>query len=386
MPGFELIGREEHNLVNRVFDQGGILFRHSFDHLRNNTYMVRDFEDAFARRMQSPRALAVTSGTAALRVALAALGIRGGDEVITQSFTFVATVEAIIEARAKPICCEIDKTLNMDPADLEKRITPKTKAIIVVHMLGAPARLEEIMAIANKHCIPVIEDTAWGCGGSLKGRSLGSWGQIGTFSFDFAKTMTTGEGGMLLFNDEDTADRAAAWHDHGHENNPDFPRWEDTRSSSGFNYRMMELQGAVGLAQLEKLDSVVSSQRANAKLIRDQIAELPIEFRETLEEAYETADALIFFVKNQEFALRCREYLIADGLGTKILPEAYTWHFAGTWSHMAELEESHPEGLENAFPKSINLIKRAVSLPITVKMGEDVPGRIRLALEKALKP
>jgi 8-amino-3,8-dideoxy-alpha-D-manno-octulosonate transaminase len=384
MPGFELIGEEESRSVKRVFDKGGILFRHSFDHLRNGTYMVRDFEDAFAKRMQSPRALAVTSGTAALRVALASLGIKEGDEVITQSFTFVATVEAIIESRATPVCCEIDATLNMDPADLVNKITPKTKAIIVVHMLGVPARLEEIVVIANKHNIPIIEDTAWGCGGSLNDRPLGTWGEIGTFSFDFAKTMTTGEGGMLLFNNDAIADRAAAWHDHGHENNPDFPRWEDTRSSSGFNYRMMELQGAVGLAQLEKLDFVVTRQRENAEAIRNALGELPIQFRESPPGSYETADALIFFVENREIALRCRNQLVADGLGTKILPEAYGWHFAGTWNHMKELVAANGGDLELAFPQSMQWINRAVSLPITVKMDEDVPGRIRLALEKSL--
>lgn len=385
MPGFELIGNEEFQSVKRVFDQGGILFRHSFDHLRNDTYMVRDFEEAFARRMSSPHALAVTSGTAALRVALAALNVKEGDEVITQSFTFVATVEAIIESQAKPICCEIDQTLNMDHRDLEKKITPKTKAIIVVHMLGTPARLEEIMAIANKHDIPVIEDTAWGCGGSLKDRPLGTWGKIGTFSFDFAKTMTTGEGGMLLFKDKATAERAAAWHDHGHENNPDFPRWEDSRSSSGFNYRMMELQGAVGLAQLKKLEYVVLSQRKNAGQIRDQLEGLPIQFRESPEGSYETADALILFVEDVSTASRCREELIADGLGTKILPEAYTWHFAATWTHMAELVQAHGGDLKSAFPQSSKLIGRAVSLPINVKMDDDVPLRIRAALTRALK-
>ena len=194
MPGFEVIGEEEFQSVKDVFSNGGILFRHSFDHLRNGTYKVKSFEEAFAKRMGSKEALALTSGTAALRVALASLHIGEGDEVIAPSFTFVATVEAIIESRATPVCCEIDDTLNMDPLDLEKRITSKTKAIIVVHMLGTPARMVEIMEIANKHGLKVIEDTAWGCGGSLQGKPLGTWGDIGTYSFDFAKTMTCGEG------------------------------------------------------------------------------------------------------------------------------------------------------------------------------------------------
>ena len=242
MPGFEVIGAEEHAEINDIFARGGVLFRHGFDALRNDCYKVREFETAFAAYMKVPHALAVTSGTAALRVALAALDLQPGNEVITQSFTFVATAEAIIEARAVPVCCEVDATLNMDPADLERRITPRTRAIIAVHMLGTPARLREISAICDRHNLVLIEDAAWGCGGSLDGRALGTWGRMGTFSFDFAKTMTTGEGGMIVFRDKRDYERAAAWHDHGHENNPAVPRWEDTRSGSGFNYRMNELQ------------------------------------------------------------------------------------------------------------------------------------------------
>ena len=204
------------------------------------------------------------------------LSIGEGDEVITQSFTFVATVEAIIESRAKPICANIDKTLNLDPIDLENHITPKTKAVIAVHMLGVPSRLEEIKKICNKHNLFLIEDTAWGCGGSLNNKPLGTWGDIGTFSFDFAKTITTGEGGMLLIKDKTIYEKAAAWHDHGHENNPSVPRWEDTRSSSGFNFRMMELQGAVGIAQLRKLSNIVERQRKNLNTIWEMIEDLPM--------------------------------------------------------------------------------------------------------------
>jgi 8-amino-3,8-dideoxy-alpha-D-manno-octulosonate transaminase len=384
MPGFELIGAEEQAEVNEVFERGGILFRHSFDPLRNGCYKVKEFEEAFAETMQVDRALAVTSGTAALRVALAAIGVGPGDEVITQSFTFVATVEAIIEARATPVCVDIDKTLNMDPVDLERKITDKTKAVIVVHMLGTPAHLREIKEICDKRGIQLIEDTAWGCGGSLDGIPLGTWGQIGTYSFDFAKTMTTGEGGMLVFQDEDTYQRAAAWHDHGHENNPAVPRWEDTRSSSGFNYRMMELQGAVGLAQLRKLADVVKSQRKNKALIWDEIADLPdIEPRAVPDGSYETADALVFLVESNSVARSCRDELRKAGLGTKILPEAYTWHFAGTWNHMTPLVERHGN-LEDAFSQSKEILSRAVSLPIGVQLPENAPSKIRDALSSVL--
>jgi len=385
MPGFELIGKEEFSEVKSVFDEGGILFRHSFDHLRNGVYKVQEFEKSFAKRMNVPHALAVTSGTAALRVALAALDIKTGDEIITQSFTFVATVEAIIESRAIPVITEIDKTLNMDPADLESKITDKTRAIIVVHMLGVPARLKEIKEIADKNGIPLIEDTAWGCGGYYNQISLGTYGDIGTYSFDFAKTMTTGEGGMVVFKDKNLFDKAAAWHDHGHENNPDLPRWEDSRSCSGFNYRMMELQGAVGLAQLKKLDYVVEKQRENADLIEQTIADLSIEMRTVPDGSFETADALVFFVDNNRTARKCRDALLKATLGTKILPEAITWHFAGTWDHMQELVNRNGIDLINAFPKSIELLNRSVSLPIAINMLDNFPTKIRDTLMSVLK-
>lgn len=385
MPGFEVLGQEELAEVQDVFARGGILFRHGFDALRNDCYKVREFERAFAKAMSVEWALAVSSGTAALRVAMAALGIGAGDEVITQSFTFVATVEAIIESGATPVCADIDATLNIDPIDLEDRITPMTKAVIVVHMLGTPARLPEIEEICRRRNLYLIEDTAWGCGGRLGDRPLGSWGDIGTFSFDFAKTMTTGEGGMVLFRDEAVYRRAAAWHDHGHENNPAVPRWEDTRSSSGFNYRMMELQGAIGLAQLKKLPKVVEAQRANKAALWDVIADLPgIEPRAMPEDSYETADALVFLVPNNEVARRCRAQLLAVGLATKILPEAYTWHFAGSWTHMPPLVGAHNGDLQSAFARSHAILSRAVSLPIGVKLAADTPSKVREALAVAL--
>jgi 8-amino-3,8-dideoxy-alpha-D-manno-octulosonate transaminase len=384
VPGFEVIGAEEQAEINDIFACGGVLFRHGFDAMRNGSYKVRDFEAAFATYMGVPHALAVTSGTAALRVALAVLDLQPGDEVITQSFTFVATAEAIIESRAVPVCCEIDGTLNMDPADVERRITPRTRAVIAVHMLGTPARLREIAAVCERHDVVLIEDAAWGCGGSLDGRALGTWGRMGTFSFDFAKTMTTGEGGMIVFHDRSDYERAAAWHDHGHENNPKVPRWEDTRSGSGFNYRMTELQGAVGLAQLRKLDEVVGRQRTNFAAMWNAISDLRgVTPREVPAGSVETADALVFEVADSATARRCRDALVAAGMSTKILPEAVTWHFAGTWTHMSELVASHGN-LATAFPRSAERLARCVSLPVVVKMAPDVPQRLRAALQSVL--
>lgn len=385
MPGYEIIGKEELREIKDIFDNGGVLFRHGFDHLRNGIYKVNQFEKKFSKKMNTPYALAVTSGTAALRVALAAIEIKPKDEIITQSFTFVATVEAIIESRGIPIITEIDDTLNMDPKDFEKKITKNTKAVIVVHMLGTPARLDEIKKIAKKHKIFLIEDTAWGCGGKYNGIPLGNFGDIGTFSFDFAKTMTTGEGGMVIFKNKKLFNKAAAWHDHGHENNPKLPRWEDSRSSSGFNYRMNELQGAVGIAQLKKLDKVVKGQRKSAKKILSILKKYPLTLRKSPKGSKETFDSLVFFVSNPKLAIRCRNQLLSRGIGTKILPEALTWHFAGSWSHMPQLLKKYGKNIRKKFPKSYSYLNKAVSIPISMNYKNKLAKKINTALEKTFK-
>ncbi|MGA2622473.1 MAG: DegT/DnrJ/EryC1/StrS family aminotransferase [Bacteroidota bacterium] len=384
MPGFELIGSEEQEEVNDLFNRSRILFRHSFDQLRNGVYKVRDFETAFAKYMGCEDALAVTSGSAALRVALAALGIGQGDEVITQSFTFVATVEAIIESGAQPVITEVNETLNMDYRDLQKKITPKTKAIIVVHMLGIPADMGKIVPVARMHNLPIIEDSAWGCGAKLNGQYLGTIGDAGTYSFDFAKTMTTGEGGMVVCRNKEALMKAKAYHDHGHENNPALPRWEDSRSGSGFNYRMTELQGAVGLAQLKKLGTVIEMQRKNKGRLLEELRDFKsIQFRKRPNATEETADALVFFVDSNATARACREALLKQRAGTKILPEAITWHYAGTWNHMPALVSRYPN-LAEAFPESKRILDKAVALPIFAKMDDDFPLRVHRALKEVL--
>ena len=380
MPGYELIDNKEFLEISDIFKKSKTLFRMGFEKKRKGIFKVKKFENKFARKFSSKYALAVSSGTAALRVALATLNLKKNDEVITQSFTFVATVEAIIEARAKPICTEIDETLNMDPQDLIKKISKKTKAVIVVHMLGVPARIDLIKKICNKYKIILIEDTAWGCGAKFKNKYLGTCGDIGAFSFDFAKTITTGEGGMLLFKSKKKFQLAKAWHDHGHENNPKFPRWEDTRKSSGFNFRMTEMQGAVGLAQLKKLDNIIKTQRKNHNLIWKKLKNIKkIKIREYPLGSKISADALIVFVENSHYAKICRQELLKNQISTKILPEAYTWHFCKEWKHIKNLKIK-----KNDFLISKKILSKAVSIPILFKMKKNFPLVILKSFNKAL--
>jgi 8-amino-3,8-dideoxy-alpha-D-manno-octulosonate transaminase len=378
MPGFEVINFEEEKAVRKIFSNGnGVLFRHGFKNLRNNSYQVENFEKKFAKKFKAKFSLAVTSGTAALRVALASCGIKSKDEIITQSFTFVATVEAIVESGAKPICTEIDHTLNMCPKDLIKKITKKTKAVIVVHMLGVPANLHEIKKICKKHRLILIEDTAWGIGGKYKNKFLGTIGDIGTFSFDFAKTLTTGEGGMIVFKNKNIYLKAKAWHDHGHENNPKVPRWEDTRTSSGFNFRMCELQGAVGLAQLKKFQKTFNKHKKNKNLILNKIKNLKgIQLRHIPIYSSEAAESLIIIMNSKNDALKFRKLFLEEGYSTKILPEATSWHFAGKWKHIKELKVD-----DNMFLKSKNILSRCISIPIFYSMQKNFPNIVYKVLK-----
>jgi len=380
-PGFELIDNSEFKEITTVFKKSKTLSRMGFDKTRRNIYKVKEFEKSFSKKFKSNFALAVTSGTAALRVALSTLKLKKNDEIITQSFTFVATVEAILESGAIPVCCEIDRTLNLDPKDLEKKINKNTKAVIVVHMLGVPGHLKQIKKICKKNNIKLIEDAAWGCGGKYHGTNLGNYGDIGCFSFDFAKTITTGEGGMLLFKKRLDYLKAAAWHDHGHENNPKFDRWEDTRKTSGFNFRMNEMQGAVGIAQLKKLDKIIYKQNKNLNKIWKRIKHIKgIEIREVPKFSTISADALIIFMQDKKKAITLRKELIKEKIMTKILPEAMKWHFAGKWEHIKSLKP-----VNSSFKKSKQLLDTAVSIPIFVKMDKNFPSRVNKAIERTVK-
>ncbi len=396
MPGFEVFGEEEKRQALEVFDTG-VLFRYEFGEQRRGVYKVREFEQAFCRYTGAAHAQAVTSGTAALKVALAALGVGPGDEVITQGFTFVATWEAIFDIGAIPVFTEVDQTLNMDPADLENKITERTRAIIPVHMLGAQARIREIMAIADRHGIPVIEDTAQAAGARLDGQHLGTFGAIGTFSFDSVKTMTTGEGGMCITGDEELWRNMSEYHDHGHDHvvNPG-GRGGEGRRFIGFNYRMMELQGAIGLAQLAKLDDMVAAQKANKAVLRQAAAEIGgVTFRTLLDAEGDSATFLAFMLPDREQAAAVNAILREEGVGAINFGEN-TWHFYPRWEHLGGGRtlcrsgwpfQAHgkrrviydPDGL----PASAELMNRTLVYQVPVRMDEAWRDKVVGALARA---
>ena len=396
MPGFEIFGEEEKQQVLEVLNSG-VLFRYEFAEKRQGVWKVAEFEKAFAAYTGTGYAQAVTSGTAALKVALAALGVGPGDEVITQCFTFVATWEAILDCGAIPVFAEIDMTLNLDPVDLEKKITAKTKAIIPVHMMGAQARIEAIKAIAGRHGIPVIEDTAQAAGGRLHGRHLGSFGAIGTFSFDAVKTMTTGEGGMCITSDETLWRRMSEYQDHGHDHIPNpGGRGGESRPFIGFNYRMMEIQGAIGLAQLAKLNGIVAAQQKNKQFFREAVSILPgVSFREILDPAGDSATFLTFLLPDKGKAQAVNAILRQEGAGAIQWAEN-NWHYYPRWEHLLEGKtychggwpfQAHGKRRvvydPQALPASAAIMERALTYQVPILLGEEQKTKIAAALKKA---
>jgi len=267
MAGAELIGKEELNEKMALF-KTGIFARYSLDKERQGIWKVRDFEKAFARYFGTRYALGVSSGSAALKGALTALDVGPGDEVICPAFTFMATYEAVLEVGAMPVMADIDDTLNLDPDDIPNKLTSRT-------MCGAPARMDKIMKVAKRYKLLVLEDNAQACGASIRGKLTGTFGQMGIFSFDHYKTITTGEGGMVVTDDLDLYHRAEWYHDHGHDHLSKVSRALDGRTILGFNYRMNECQGAMGIAQLRKLNRVLAAQRRHKAAIEAMLAPLP---------------------------------------------------------------------------------------------------------------
>jgi 8-amino-3,8-dideoxy-alpha-D-manno-octulosonate transaminase len=269
--GIGALGEEEIAAVVEVL-RSRTLFRYdaAIDDSR-----VHAFETALEERLGVAKAIGVSSGTAALRVALAALGVGCGDEVIVPAFTFIATVNAVVTAGAVPIFCEIDDTFTMDPADLAAKLTPRTAAIMPVHLENVAADMDAILAAAGD--IPVIEDSAQAIGVSYRGRAVGSIGAIGAFSLQTQKNITTGEGGVVVTNDEALGLRAARYQDQGGQF---ITQHGSTRGAElgepfvGENLRMTEVAGAIARVQLSKLDAIAEGLRTNAAAIEKAVGEI----------------------------------------------------------------------------------------------------------------
>jgi len=336
MPGFELIGEEERREVQQVLESG-VLMRYGFDAARNGQWKSRDLEQALATRFGTRHAHVCSSGTAALSTALAACGVGAGDEVILPPFTFVADLETVLLAGAVPVFAEIDQTLCLDPRSVAAAITPKTKAVLVVHMCGAMARIDALVELCRAHRLLLIEDVAQAAGASFQGKPLGTFGKIGCFSFDYVKTVTCGEGGAIITDDAQVYTLAQAFTDHGHDH-LGADRGADNHPHIGTNYRLSELNAAVGVAQVAKLDRILEIQRAHKTQLKDGLAEIGrLQFRDLPDPAGDSATFLSFLLPTEDHARQAAKSLGAAGVDGCFYWYDNNWHYHRKWDHIKTL-------------------------------------------------
>ena len=332
---------------------------------------VQEFEDMVARVTGVEHAIAVSSCTTALHLALVGLGIGSGDEVIVPSFTYVATANAVEHAGATPVFCDIDlATFNIDVKQIESKITEKTKAIIPVHLFGLSADMNPIMKLAGEYGLKIIEDAACSLAAMYEGRALGSIGDVGCFSFHPRKIITTGEGGMLITNNGNLAERLRALRTHG-ATISDLARHKKSGfllpefNLLGYNYRMTDLQGAIGIEQMKKLDGMIENrirlaQRYN-EILRDvewlKLPYVPSNCKHTYQ-SYVTLVAEDSPLSRNDIMQKLEDTGISTRQGTHAV------HTLGYYKQKYGFHESD-------FPNSLKADRQSMALPLYPQMTDE---------------
>jgi dTDP-4-amino-4,6-dideoxygalactose transaminase len=391
--GYEIGELEKQAVIDVINDK--YLFRYYGP--SNVESRVKKFEEEFASKIGVNYCLATNSCTSALIASLIALGVGPGDEVIVPGYTFFASCASIVAAKAVPVIIEVDDSLTIDPEDFEKKITSRTKAVIAVHMRGAPCDMERILTIAKRHNIKVLEDVAQATGGSYMGKRLGSIGDMGAFSFQYHKIITAGEGGMVTTNDERLIDRSMAYHDTAACWRPGGPagRFAKARYEGelfpGVNYRMSELTGAVLRAQLTRLEGLLQRMRSNKSLIKDAVSGIKgIEFRRLNDPSGDTGIVLIFYVPSSDVAGKFANALNAEGIGASSLHNKSVpdWHVYNHWDMILNKWTATPDGCPYTCPhyvekggkieyspemnpKTLELLSRSIHIDIPPQLSAE---------------
>ena len=401
MPGFEFFGDEERKEVNDVLETG-IMMRYGFDGPRKGIWKSVELEKEICKTFGSKYAQLTSSGTAALTTALAALGIGVGDEVIMPSFTFVASFEAVLSVGAVPVLVDVDETLTLNPQAVLNAITRKTKCVMPVHMCGSMADLDALVHICKEHHLILLEDACQSIGGTYKGRALGTIGHAGTFSFDFVKTITCAEGGVVMTNNEDVYIKCDGYTDHGHDHQG-VDRGADLHPFIGYNFRISELHAAVGLAQIRKLNTFLSIQKKNHTALKNMLKQIPeISFRVIPDENGDSCTFLSWFLPTEEIT----KAAVAEMKAAGILPGNFywfdnNWHYIRKWGHLKNaaalnnLNKDQYDALIALQTKDLSasdaIISRCVSTAISLlwteeqikEKGEKMVGAIKKALQQS---
>ena len=399
MPGTELFGAEERKEIEDVLSTG-ILFRFNHEAQRNNIWKAKDFEAEAKKITGAKYALAVSNGSAAILAALAASGVGAGDEVICPPFTYIASIEAVLMLGALPVFAEIDETLCLSAEGIKKVITPKTKAVCLVHMCGGNANMDEIMAVVKQHNLILVEDAGQAFAASYKGTATGLFGSAGAYSFDFFKIATAGEGGILVTNDEAIYKLADSYCDHGHDHQGS-NRGMENHPVIGFNYRISELHAAVGAAQTRKVPAIREANLKNKAFLQQELSKVEgISFSKLGDDNGDSGTFLNILMPDTETAKRTVDEFNKAGVGGFNYWFTNMYHFINQWEHIKGLKTASklaiqvlgaPQDYHNLdIPKTQAVVGRLISFGIRCTWTEDelktLAAKISECATKALKP
>ncbi len=361
-PGAYLIGDEERKEVMDVLETGYVSRYGGEDDPRFKRKVVT-LEQEFAKMVGVQHTLAVSGGTGALMASLMALGVKPGVEVLVPGYTYVASMSAIISVGGTPVFTEIDESLTMDPEDIERKMTPRTKVVMPVHTLGNPANMNLILEIARKHDLLVLEDCCQGLGGAYQGKKLGSIGAMGAFSLNINKTITSGDGGMVTTNDRTLYERAFGYHDQGH-----LPFGMGVKIGGqpliGINLRMNELTGGFALGQMKKLDRILAllkQKKLKFKKIIEEAGLKEMSFRK-INDPGECHTLVTILFKDGDTARR-----VAKTLRTKTVAES-GWHVYNEMEQILSWTdgEGRTPFRKHMLPQTDDILGRAINLSVGV--------------------
>jgi dTDP-4-amino-4,6-dideoxygalactose transaminase len=362
-PGAYWFGKEEMEAAMEVM-KSGYLFRYGNENDPKFLKKVFTLEQEFSKYCGAKYALATSSGTASLLISAVALGLKQGDEIIVPAYTFVASYSSVIFLGLVPVLTEIDESLSIDPDDIERRITPRTKAIMPVHMLGNPCDMDRIMAIAKKHNLLVLEDCCQAAGASYKGKKVGTIGNIGAFSLNIFKTINTGDGGLVVTNDKNLYETSFGMHDQGH-----FPNRTGvevgSRNVLGLNFRINEITAAVALAQLGKIDRIVTTLREKRSKLKKLISEAEgFKFRILNDPEGDCGTLCTVIFNTRELAVN-----VSKALGSKTIDQS-GWHVYANMehvlNHLRQVGQPHTKG---SYPITDDILSRSMNISIGVVDG-----------------
>jgi 8-amino-3,8-dideoxy-alpha-D-manno-octulosonate transaminase len=400
---WEMSDETKKKIVSLIEKETNLKGPHLFRYYNPKPSRVAAAEKAMGDLVGTRYCLATNSCTSALVAAYRALGIGAGDEVIVPAYTFFATSATVAACNAIPVIVDIDETLCIDPKAIEKAVTQRTKAIVPVHMRGAPAQMDAILDVARKHGLPVVEDAAQAGGGSFGGKRLGSIGTMGCFSFDYYKVIVSGEGGFITTDDEWLYTRAQSWHDCAACWRPD--RFARERREGelfcGENYRMSELEGAVALAQIRQADTMLAGYRRAKQRIKDRIEKRAgLTFRRLTDPKGDTAICLAMFLPDADRTRKVLAAVQAEGVpaGGIYDSKIRDWHIYTYWEHILDRKFVASDGLpwsavpagelpkysRDMCPRTVDLLGRAILVDINWNYTDTDCDAIAEGINKAL--